>query len=225
MKKLAISLLLAAGVITLFGCHARTQYAEQPLVPMAQSFEGTLPCADCGGLDMSLFLDKDGSFVLTSTYRDGHEGDQRFAEYGRWQRTADRLVLLSSDGEKRYFRPVGNDMRLLDSNGNEPGSPFNYTLKAATTPLPVTAMTFKGMYLYMADATTFHDCFTDNVYPVSSTVVLEQAYVNARPAPGQAVYVEMLGHFALRPSMEEGVMQKTLVPDGEPHFDASERCR
>ncbi|AOP42242.2 envelope stress response activation lipoprotein NlpE [Edwardsiella piscicida] len=225
MKKLAISLLLAAGVITLFGCHARTQYAEQPLVPMAQSFQGTLPCADCGGMEMSLFLDKDGSFVLKSIYRASRDGDQSFAEYGRWQRTADRLVLIGSDGEKRYFRPVGNDMRLLDASGNEIDSPFNYTLRAATSPPPVTAMNVKGMYRYMADAATFHDCATDNVYPVSNTIELEQAYINARPAPGQAVYVEMKGHFAVLPSMEEGQVEKTLVPDGEARFDARGRRR
>lgn len=225
MGKLAISLLLAAGVITLFGCHARTQYAAQPLVPMAQSFQGMLPCADCGGMEMSLFLDKDGSFVLKSIYRATRDGDRSFAEYGRWQRTADRLVLIGSDGEKRYFRPVGNDMRLLDSSGNEIDSPFNYTLKASASPLPVTAMTFKGMYLYQADATTFHDCATNNVYPVSSTATLEQAYLNARPSPGQAVYVEIEGHFAVLPSMEEGQVAKTLVPDGEARFDASGHCR
>ncbi|MDN5985931.1 MAG: copper resistance protein NlpE N-terminal domain-containing protein, partial [Hafniaceae bacterium] len=51
MKKLAISLFLAAGAMALFGCNARSQYVEQPLKPMAQSFQGVLPCADCEGMD------------------------------------------------------------------------------------------------------------------------------------------------------------------------------
>ncbi|MCE9919399.1 copper resistance protein NlpE N-terminal domain-containing protein, partial [Hafnia paralvei] len=96
MKKLAISLFLAAGAMALFGCNARSQYVEQPLQPMAQSFQGVLPCADCQGMDTSLFLEKDGTFVLKEVYRGTRDGDQAFAEYGSWQRTADKLVLTGT---------------------------------------------------------------------------------------------------------------------------------
>jgi copper homeostasis protein (lipoprotein) len=36
----------------------------------AGNFSGTLPCADCPGIDTALELRADGSFVLTETYRE-----------------------------------------------------------------------------------------------------------------------------------------------------------
>ena len=73
----------------------------------AAELSRVLPCADCGGLDTALFPDEDGTFVLQETYRGTKDGDQTFADYGKWARTADKLVLTDSNGEKRYFRPVG----------------------------------------------------------------------------------------------------------------------
>ena len=80
MKKLAISLFLAAGAMALCGGNARSQYVEHPLKPMAQSLQGVLPCADCEGMDTSLILEKDGTFVLNEIYRGSRDGDQTFAE-------------------------------------------------------------------------------------------------------------------------------------------------
>lgn len=224
MKKLAISLFLAAGAMALFGCNARSQYVEQPLKPMAQSFQGVLPCADCQGVDTSLFLEKDGTFVLKEVYRGTRDGDQAFAEYGSWQRTADKLVLTGTDGSKRYFRPKGNDLNMLDASGNDIDSTLNYTLKATDAPLPVTPMTFKGMYVYMADAATFHDCATGKNFPVSNNIALEQGYSRAQGEAGQPVFLEIQAHFAITPSMEDGMVEKAIVPDGQPRFDAKGDC-
>lgn len=52
---------------TLMGCNNRAevdtlspaQAAE--LKPMPQSWRGVLPCADCEGIETSLFLEKDGT--------------------------------------------------------------------------------------------------------------------------------------------------------------------
>ena len=76
MKKITIALFLAAGALSLLGCNNQYQPKEQPLQAMQQSYQGVLPCADCGGLDTSLFLDEDGTFVLQETYRDTKDGDQ-----------------------------------------------------------------------------------------------------------------------------------------------------
>ncbi|WP_289465692.1 copper resistance protein NlpE N-terminal domain-containing protein, partial [Klebsiella pneumoniae] len=71
-----------------------------------QSYKGLLPCADCEGIETSLFLEKDGTWVMNQRYQ-GAASPSVFASYGSWARTADKLVLTESDGEKLYFRPKG----------------------------------------------------------------------------------------------------------------------
>ncbi|WP_205416135.1 copper resistance protein NlpE N-terminal domain-containing protein, partial [Klebsiella quasipneumoniae] len=81
--------------------------------------------------------------------------DQTFADYGKWARTADKLVLTDSNGEKRYFRPVGKSLEMLDRSGVPIESKLNYRLDPVEKPLPKTPMTLKGSYTYMADAAVF----------------------------------------------------------------------
>ena len=47
---------------------------------------------------------------------------------------------------------------MLDREGNPIESQFNYTLEPAKSSMPMTPMTLRGMYFYMADAATFTDC-------------------------------------------------------------------
>ena len=75
-------------------------------------------------------------------------------------RTADKLVLTNSKGEKSYFRAKGDKLEMLDRNGSPIQSPLNYTLEPVKASLPTTPMVMRGMYLYMADAATFTDCAT-----------------------------------------------------------------
>ncbi|MEN1769698.1 copper resistance protein NlpE N-terminal domain-containing protein, partial [Pseudomonas aeruginosa] len=62
-------------------------------------FRGVLPCADCEGIETSLFLEKDGTWVMNERYLGAREEPSSFASYGTWARTADKLVLTDSKGE------------------------------------------------------------------------------------------------------------------------------
>ncbi|MGM3192236.1 copper resistance protein NlpE N-terminal domain-containing protein [Dickeya dadantii subsp. dieffenbachiae] len=117
MKKLATGVVLALLLSGLMGCHSRTQIQDEPLRPMAQYYRGKLPCGACGEMDTSLFLNADGSFVMQESYPSGADGNTTVAESGRWSRTAERLVLTDNDGEKRYFRPLNNDLEALGDDG------------------------------------------------------------------------------------------------------------
>ncbi len=65
------------SLFTLMGCNNRAevdtlspaQAAE--LKPMPQSWRGVLPCADCEGIETSLFLEKDGTRVMNERYLGG----------------------------------------------------------------------------------------------------------------------------------------------------------
>ncbi|MEC5317931.1 envelope stress response activation lipoprotein NlpE [Brenneria populi subsp. brevivirga] len=214
MKKLAIGALLAAVIPVLIGCHTRSQMQEEPLKPMAQSYRGILPCADCEGIDTSLFLSEDGTFILRQHYQTTREGTNTFAEYGQWRRTADKLVLTDSHGDKLYFRPQGSDLEMLDQEGIPIDSPHAYRLNATELALPDTPMAMKGMYRYMADAALFADCATGKTFAVANNVMLEQQYMKVRTAAGAPVFTEFSAHFAVIPSMEDGKVTKALVPDG-----------
>ncbi len=56
-------------------------------------------------------------------------------------RTADKLVLTDSNGEKSHYRAKGaNALEMLDREGNPVASQLNYTLVPVTASLPVTPM-------------------------------------------------------------------------------------
>jgi copper homeostasis protein (lipoprotein) len=224
VKKIIISAVLALGALSLFGCHTAAFNHEKPLQAMQQSYSGVLPCADCSGLKTSLFLDQDGTYILQEEYQGGKEGDQVFASYGRWARTADKLVLTDSQGEKRYFHPKDENLEMLDQSGEPITSTFNYTLTPVQQNLPKTPMALSGMMQYSADAASFKDCATGNIFPMSANKSLEEGYLASRKTPNQLVFLSMDGHFMTEPSMEEGQVQKAVVADKNVRFDATKSC-
>ncbi len=149
-----LSVAAACTLFALIGCNNRTEVdALQPaqaaeLKPMQQSWRGVLPCADCEGIETSLFLEKDGTWVMNERYQGVREEPSSFASYGTWARTADKLVLTDSNGEKSYYRAKGDALEMLDREGNPVASPLNYTLEPVTASLPVTPMPLRGMYIW-----------------------------------------------------------------------------
>lgn len=128
MKKRATGVLLVLLVSGLIGCHSHTAFQEEPLKPMAQYYRGTLPCMGCGDVEASLFLDKDGSFIMQERYSSGRDSHTTISESGRWSRTAERLVLTDSYGEKRYFRPRDNGLEALGDDAQPLNTQPGYRL-------------------------------------------------------------------------------------------------
>ena len=186
VKKIVFSVIAACSLFALFGCNHRAETdtvqpaAMEELKPMQQSWRGVLPCADCEGIDTSLFLEKDGTWVMNEHYQGARREPSSFASYGTWARTADKLVLTDSKGEKSYFRAKGDKLEMLDRNGSPVQSPLNYTLEPVKASLPTTPMAMRGMYFYMADAATFTDCATGKRVAVANNAQLERDYAAAR---------------------------------------------
>ncbi|MGL9721423.1 envelope stress response activation lipoprotein NlpE [Symbiopectobacterium sp.] len=225
MKKMALGLLLVFVAAGLMGCHTPKPVREEALQPMAQSYRGVLPCADCAGIDTSLFLAENGTFILQHHYQTDRPGNRPFATYGKWARTADKLVLTDVQGEKSYFRPLENGLEMLDRDGAPIVSSNTYRLTATKAPLPTTPMAMRGLYRYMADAAVFADCFTGVTYPVVNNIVMEKRYLQVRKSSGDAVLLTFSAHFAVVPSMEEGMEVKSLVPSSAPfQMKAQNHC-
>ncbi|WP_431616913.1 envelope stress response activation lipoprotein NlpE [Citrobacter amalonaticus] len=230
MKKTLLSAMAAFTLFALIGCNNRsevdviqpTQVAE--LKPMQQSWRGILPCADCEGIETSLFLEKDGTWVMNERYQGVREEPSSFASYGSWARTADKLVLTDSQGEKSYYRAKGDALEMLDREGNPIESQFNYTLAPVKSSLPVTPMAMRGMYFYMADAATFTDCATGKQVSVASNAELERGYLAARGASEKPVLLSVEGHFTLEANPDTHEPVKTLMADKEIKFIAGKSC-
>ena len=226
MKKTLLSAMAAFTLFALIGCNNRsevdviqpTQVAE--LKPMQQSWRGILPCADCEGIETSLFLEKDGTWVMNERYQGVREEPSSFASYGTWARTADKLVLTDSQGEKSYYRAKGDALEMLDREGNPIESQFNYTLAPVKSSLPVTPMAMRGMYFYMADT----DCATGKQVSVASNAELERGYLAARGASEKPVLLSVEGHFTLEANPDTHEPVKTLRADKEIKFIPGKSC-
>lgn len=75
VKKIVFSVIAACSLFALFGCNHRAETdtvqpaAMEELKPMQQSWRGVLPCADCEGIDTSLFPKKTGPRVMNEHYQ------------------------------------------------------------------------------------------------------------------------------------------------------------
>jgi len=229
VKSAIFSVVAASALFVLMGCHNRAEMEvleptqAEALKPMQQSWRGVLPCADCEGIETSLFLEKDGTWVMNQHYQ-GAKAPSTFASYGTWARTADKLVLTDTAGEKRYFRAKGEGLEMLDMQGNPIVSQFNYTLAPVTAALPATPMAMRGMYFYMADAAIFTDCATGKKVSVANNAQLERDYAAARGNDTKSVLLTVDGHFTLQANPDSGEKIKTLVPDRDARFEAGKNC-
>ncbi|QLN18030.1 envelope stress response activation lipoprotein NlpE [Escherichia coli] len=230
VRKAIVTAMAVISLFTLMGCNNRAevdtlspaQAAE--LKPMPQSWRGVLPCADCEGIETSLFLEKDGTWVMNERYLGAREEPSSFASYGTWARTADKLVLTDSKGEKSYYRAKGDALEMLDREGNPIESQFNYTLEPAKSSMPMTPMTLRGMYFYMADAATFTDCATGKRFMVANNAELERGYLAARGNSEKPVLLSVEGHFTLEANPDTGAPTKVLAPDTAGKFYPNHDC-
>lgn len=231
MKKVLVTLAAIGMLCALPGCNNRSDETtvktgpETSLQPMQQSWRGVLPCADCEGIETSLFLAKDGTWVMSQRYQGVEREPSSFASYGTWARTAEKLVLTDSKGEKFYYRAKGDKLEMLDREGNPIESSLNYTLEPVKSSLPVTPMAMRGMYFYMADAAIFIDCATGKRVPVANNARLERDYAVARGNESKPVLLMVEAHFTLEANPDTGEQVKTLVADKSMQFDAKKTCK
>lgn len=228
MSKKVLTVVAVLSLFALFGCNNRndTQAVASehamPLKPMQQSYRGIIPCADCEGIDASLYLDASGTWIMNYSYLGKNTS---YASYGEWARTADKLVLTSSLGEKQYFLPKDDSLIMLDTKGEPIQSSLNYTLKALTLTLPTTPMSMKGEYTYFADAATFKDCASGRIYPVDNNIALEQGYLAVRDESIQPVLLRFDAHFIKQPAPDSDKLENVLVSDGKAKFFPGKNCQ
>ncbi len=104
---------------------ASTDSAFKTVVPQtalvnAENYVGTLPCADCEGIDVSLQLNNDSSFIMDSFYK-GTRGDStnnHLKETGTWSiHTDDTLYLVNEKQHITKYIKTDSILTQLDGDG------------------------------------------------------------------------------------------------------------
>lgn len=95
------------------------------------TYTGTIPAADCPGIETRIVLDADGTYQLNMEYLERNTG---FDEHGTYNIDGNTLTLHPSDGKTRsYYKVEENRLRMLDGNMQVIEGPLaeHYTLKKA----------------------------------------------------------------------------------------------
>ncbi len=95
-------------------------------------YAGTLPCADCPGIDTSIAFTPEGGYSMSETYQDGDSSS--FVTKGSWTLGEDGKTLLLDPEDKeerdRSYEIVSvNELRALDQAGKPIDSTLDYSLR------------------------------------------------------------------------------------------------
>lgn len=82
-------------------------------------YGGTIPCADCEGIETVITLNTDNTYRKVSTYIKGDKKDT-FVEAGDFTWTTDGENIIVSSGSRKHLYKVGeNRLIMLDMEGKE----------------------------------------------------------------------------------------------------------
>lgn len=105
------------------------QHTSQNSLDWAGTYAGTLPCADCAGIEATVVLNTDQTYHQTFVYEG--KKDSSFKEEGKftWNKDGNTITLISKASPS--FRVKEGSIVMLDDDGNEITGPLanNYILK------------------------------------------------------------------------------------------------
>lgn len=100
----------------------RVSLQLEQTTPLAGTFSGDLPCADCAFLRLTLTLNPTGPYTLISQYAE--KGS--FTDTGFWQQQGNTLTL--SDMNQPFLILNNNTLEMVGSDGKPAQSGLNYKL-------------------------------------------------------------------------------------------------
>lgn len=140
------ALLTIGSIFVVAGCATHAPGPQSPLGELPAHYAGTLPCADCPGIDDSLSLTADHQYILQAHYQ-GTAPSHDFVEAGRWRvdPATSTLTLTpsdSDDGANNQWHIDNRDrVTALDADGQPIDADLNFSLERVDTPAdaPLTA--------------------------------------------------------------------------------------
>lgn len=241
-RRFGLGLLLALA--TTLACGADVSSAELPgervrrleagdslpNLTRPAGFAGTLPCADCAGVETWLLLNPDGSYRLRERYLEGDATPS--LRVGRWSLTRDSVPVLAlhgSDSIPRRFAMTGAlTLRTLARDGSPIESEQPLELVRVSMPADLNAPAqVRGEFRYYADAATLVSCDGGIQFPVAGDaafIQLQRTYAEQRLGTAAAILVDAVGRLELRPGAEEGTQVETFVVESFEVVDRRESC-
>src|SRR5262245_7178379 len=186
MRNVARAFLLCS--VLLFGC---TLLPTLDAIELPASFQGTMPCADCEGIETTLSLRDDGLYFLRQRYV-GATLPRSSVELGPWHFTeGKRGVALDGKTRTSFAVLTPTQLQTIDqahqldrlADWNPIGGPIDV----------------RGEYSYVEDIGRITECSTGHVFPVAlagDNRALEHAYLAARVVTGSPMLVTFEGRLA-----------------------------
>ncbi len=236
--------LLAVAAMALVACGSSASSAELPGARVRRleagdslpnltrpaGYAGTLPCADCAGIETWLLLNPDGSFRLRERYLEGNAAAE--ISVGRWQISRDSVPVLSLFGRdslpRRLAMTGALTLRALAQDGSAIDSEMPLELVRVSMPSDMAApVKLRGEFRYFADAATLVSCDGGVQFPVagdSAFIRLQRAHREQHLGTGAAILIDAVGRLQMRPGMEEGTTLETFVVDSFTVVDRKQAC-
>lgn len=139
---LVIGLVILLAVVSQLGVKSSQQTTPTPTPTKAATkqttavYKGTLPCADCSGIDTTLTLYSDETYQMSSVYQ-GRNDNKPVVQRGKWttlrgdatdpNATVYQLYQKNAKATQNYL-VSGDQLKQLDANLNEVNAPFNTSL-------------------------------------------------------------------------------------------------
>ncbi|MDX1676756.1 META domain-containing protein [Arsukibacterium sp.] len=141
---------------------------EQIFIDNDVSFTGTLPCADCPGIQYHLNLYRDGRFEVRQEYLE--RGEINIIK-GIWLLEQRNLHLVNQQHTlPAFYFSNNNQLAMLDLAGKPISSALNYQLKRAPDFIKLDSrQPMLGLYLLKNNQATFTPCQSGETLPVANT--------------------------------------------------------
>jgi hypothetical protein len=120
MKKLLLILLIFVISLTAvisFGCSKSK---------LSGTYEGTLPCADCPGLQTLITFNSDGTFYMEETFLE--RDDKPTITNGKWVLNGDIITFTAGDYKFEYKLISEKEIRWAPGGEEITGTDLNWSL-------------------------------------------------------------------------------------------------
>jgi hypothetical protein len=120
MKKLLLILLIVVislAAVLSFGCSKSK---------LSGTYEGTLPCADCPGLQTLITFNSDGTFYMEETFLE--RDDKPTITNGKWVLNGDIITFTASDYKFEYKLISEKEIRWAPGGEEITGTDLNWSL-------------------------------------------------------------------------------------------------
>lgn len=103
----------------------KTEVPRTPVIK-AENYVGTLPCADCEGIDVTLQLKDDATYIMNSVYKGSRvdSSNNHFVDKGTWSMNGDDTIILSTKGNTTKYIKTNDELIQLDGDGKRITGPL-----------------------------------------------------------------------------------------------------